>query len=62
VLTFSGFLQEILMCTGVQISQTEVCIATKFKKFGKKQEPKLPSPNPRGLVDSDLQNASGALD
>jgi len=40
----------------------EVYIAAKFKKTGKKQKPKLPSPNPRGLVDPDLQNASGALD
>jgi len=40
-----------------------VSIAKKSRKLKKKpQSPTLPSPNPRRLMDPDLQNASEALD
>jgi len=48
--------------TGVQVARTEACIAKTQEKSKETKGPQLQSPNPRSLVDPDLQNASESLD
>ena len=59
---FLGIFVRKLKCTGVQVARTEVCIAKTQEKSKENKGPRLRSPNPRSLVDPDLQGASEALD
>jgi len=56
------FFVRKLKHTGVQIARTGVSIAKNSRKSKETQSPRLRGPNPRSLMDPDLQNVSEALD
>jgi len=59
---FLGIFARNLACTGVQISQSEVCIANKNQENLKNLRPTDSRPKPTDLMDPDQANAPGALD
>ncbi len=62
IVIFLGIFVRKLKRAGVQVTRTEACIAKTQEKSKETKGPRLQSPNPRSLVDPDLQNASEALD